>query len=94
MLGLVADHGFARLDASGKFTMSSESMLAGMTALAKRLAQSVLRGNLSAVADFANEYCPHLNLPAVERITSLLGRSVHTLDYVQPIYQYQESSTA
>jgi hypothetical protein len=90
-LQFLIEHGYAKVETSdGKIGISSADMIAGMAALAKQLSCSVLTGNLATVMDFANRYCPHLNRCAHDRIASLLGRSVHTLDYVQPIYQYQD----
>jgi hypothetical protein len=94
-LHFLIEQGYAKFGTGdGKIAISSADMIAGMIALAKQLSRSVLTGNLATVMDFANRYCPHLNRSAHDRLTSLLGRSVHTLDYVQPIYQYQDFPAA
>lgn len=94
-LQFLIDHGFAEFDQySGKISVSSADMLEGMTMLAKEMVQSVLVNDIDAAMRFSNRYCPHLNASALDRLGAFLSRSTHTLDYVQPIYEYQEAQAA
>ncbi len=87
------DRGYAAFDSeTGKISLSSTDMTTGMTMLAKELSRSVLAGDVLAAMEFANRYCPHLNAAALDKMSAFLGRSTHTLDYVQPIYKHGELS--
>jgi hypothetical protein len=91
-LRFLIEHGFAKFDHyAGKISISSAEMMKGMTLLAKQLVQEVLANDVDATMRFANRYCPHLNPTALDGMGAFLSRSNHTLDYVQPIYEHQET---
>lgn len=94
-LHYLVDHGYAVFDTdSGKISLSSADMQAGMTQLARELNGSILAGDVSATMAFASRYCPHLNPARLEKMNGLLGRSARTLDYVQSIYRHAQGASA
>jgi len=94
-LQYLINHGYASYDLeTGKISLSSADMVAGITMLARELSESVLAGNVPATMEFANRYCPHVNSAALDKMSAFLGQSTHTLDYVQSIYEHSELSIA
>lgn len=91
-LQFMIENGFAKIDeSSGKISLSSSDLLDGMTMLAKQMVQTVLANDIDATMQLSNRYCPHLNASALDRMVTLLSRSTHTLDYIQPIYEHLEA---